>query len=135
MNKLSVYTDGACSGNPGPAGIGVLLYYKGSRKEISNYIGEATNNIAELTAIKVGLSCLTKFDLRTTVYTDSKYCIGMLAGNWKGTKNLELIAEIKEILTKFSDLRFQWIKGHSGNHGNEVADRLATNAIERIKNK
>ena len=78
QDAISIYTDGACSGNPGPAGIGVVMYYKGHRKEISRYIGLATNNIAELEAIKTGLEAVRNRSLPVLLYTDSSYSLGLL---------------------------------------------------------
>jgi ribonuclease HI len=77
MSEIHVFTDGACSGNPGPAGVGVVLYYNEHKKEISKFIGNATNNIAELTAIKIGLEAIksTYRNLPVIIYTDSAYSL------------------------------------------------------------
>ncbi|MCK5348909.1 MAG: hypothetical protein KAJ25_05940, partial [Desulfobacula sp.] len=77
-NCIKIYTDGASSGNPGPSGIGILLIYGENKKEISKYIGMATNNIAELTAIKVALEELKRVDLPVRIFSDSSYSIGLL---------------------------------------------------------
>jgi len=130
-NCIKIYTDGASSGNPGPSGIGVLLIYGENKKQISEYIGKATNNIAELTAIKVGLQQLKRMDLPVRIFSDSSYSIGLLTKNWKPLKNQELFIEIKALMNKFSDLDFIKVKGHSGNKENEVADFLATSAIKK----
>lgn len=130
-NCIKIYTDGASSGNPGPSGIGVLLVYGENKKEISRYIGSATNNIAELTAIKVALEELKRADLPVRLFSDSSYSIGLLTKNWKPKKNQELISEIKALMGKFSDLVFIKVKGHSGIKENEVADYLATSAIKK----
>ena len=128
---IKVYTDGASSGNPGPSGIGVLFLYGENRKEISFFIGRATNNKAELTAIKVGLEELKRFDLPVRVFSDSSYAIGLLAKGWKAKANQDLVFEIRSLMTKFSDLSFIKVKGHSGIKENEVADFLATSAIKK----
>jgi ribonuclease HI len=128
---IHLYTDGACSGNPGPAGIGVVLRYGEQRKEISEYIGEATNNIAELLAIQKGLSAVKKKNLPVRVYTDSGYSFGVLSLNWKPKKNTELIAAIRKTMTAFKDLKIIKVRGHCGVAENERADHLATSAIAR----
>ncbi len=130
---VHVYTDGASSGNPGPSGIGVLLRYGDHEKEISTYIGIATNNIAELEAIRVGLSLIRNPALPVRVYTDSSYAQGLLAKGWKASKNKELVADIRKILSEFHDIVFVKVKGHSGDAGNERVDGLATDAIAREK--
>lgn len=129
-NKIHVYTDGACSGNPGPAGIGIYMEYGDNVKEISKYIGESTNNIAELMAIKVGLETLTKRDVPVVVYSDSQYCIGLLSQGWKAKANKELVAETRQLVDEFTDIEFVKVKGHSGHVGNERVDKLAVSAYE-----
>lgn len=128
---IRIHTDGACSGNPGPAGIGVVMQYQQHEKEISRYIGTATNNIAELEAIKTALQSVKNTDLPVIVFTDSRYALGLLTKGWKATKNLQLIRQIKELTRKFKNLRFYKIKGHAGHPENERADRLAVAAIEK----
>ena len=128
---IHVYTDGACSGNPGPSGIGVLLRYGFHEKEISTYIGIATNNIAELEAIRAGLSLIRKTSLPVCVHTDSSYAIGLLAKGWKAKKNQDLVAGIRKMVSVFKDISFVKVKGHSGDEGNERVDKLATDAIAR----
>jgi len=135
-NRIDIYTDGACSGNPGPAGIGVVLLYNNHQKEISKFIGDATNNIAELTAIKEGLEAIKDSSRRipVVVYTDSSYCYGLLTKDWKPKKNIELVMEIRQLTTQFSYLGFKKVKGHADNPGNNRADELATKAVETRKN-
>lgn len=130
-NCIKIFTDGASSGNPGPSGIGILLIYGENKKEISKYIGKATNNIAELTAIKTALEELKRNDLPIRIFSDSSYSIGLLTKNWEPKKNQELVFEIKALMNKFSDLAFIKVRGHSGIKENEVADFLATSAIEK----
>lgn len=128
---IRIYTDGACSGNPGPAGIGVVMQYQQHEKEISRYIGTATNNIAELEAIKVGLQSVKNKNLPVVVFTDSNYALGLLANGWKATQNLQLIQDIKDLTVKFKNFRFVKIKAHAGHPENERANRLAVEAIEK----
>lgn len=131
-NRIDIYTDGACSYNPGPAGAGVVLVYKEHKKEISHYIGQATNNIAELTAIKLGLEAVKKShrNIPTVVYTDSQYCHGMFTKDWHPKANTELIMEIKRLILEFRYIGFKWVRGHNGNKYNELADQLAVKAVK-----
>ena len=132
-DAVYIYTDGASSGNPGPSGIGVFLRFEDHEKEISKYIGTATNNVAELEAIRTGLSAVKNTDLPVRVFTDSSYAYGVLVNGWKARKNQEIIKSIKQMLSKFRDLKFFKVKGHAGIEGNERADLLATSAIEEGK--
>ncbi len=130
---IVIYTDGACTGNPGPAGIGAALYFKNSHKnlEISEYLGEGTNNIAELTAILRALQKIPP-ELRSQkigVFTDSSYSIGVLSKGWKAKANQQLIATTKQLLEDFSQLQFVKVKGHAGIPENELCDELARLAI------
>ena len=130
-DKICVFTDGASSGNPGPSGIGVVLRYEEHEKEISQFIGHATNNIAELKAIDAGLSALKNRDIPVRLFTDSKYAYGLLMLNWKPKKNQQLVESIKKKMIEFKDLKIIKVKGHSGHPGNEKADYLATSAIKK----
>ncbi len=121
-NCVSIYTDGASSGNPGPSGIGVLLLYRENRKEISEYIGEATNNIAELTAIHRALCALKRQDLPVRIFSDSSYAVGLLTQEWKPRINQDLVNEIKTMMRGYTDIALIKVKGHSGIKENEVAD-------------
>ena len=129
-DKICLFTDGASSGNPGPSGIGVLMRYGEHTKEISNYIGHATNNIAELKAIEAGLAALKNTDIPVRLFTDSKYAYGLLVLNWKARKNQLVVESIKKIMQRFQDLKIIKVKGHSGHPENERADYLATSAIK-----
>lgn len=134
-NAIHVWTDGACSGNPGPAGLGVVIVGDGpSQREISEYLGEATNNIAELTAILRGLESVSDTTRPVLVYSDSAYSIGLLTQSWKAKKNVELVAELREVCRRFSDLRFIKVLAHSGIALNERVDQLAVGAISRRGN-
>lgn len=132
---VEIYVDGACSPNPGVGGIGVVLLYNGHEKELSENIGESTNNIAELTSIKRGLESIKPEcrDLPILIYTDSGYCFGLFAKHWNASKNQELVLEIKTLLKKFKKVTFIKVKGHSSNQGNIRADRLAVAARTRGK--
>ncbi len=129
-DTVCIFTDGASSGNPGPSGVGVLLKYGEHEKEISKYIGIATNNIAELEAIKTGLLELKKTDMPVRIFTDSSYACGLLALGWKAKKNKALVKAILETISKFKDLKLIKVKGHAGHTENERADFLATSAIK-----
>lgn len=130
-DSINVYTDGASSGNPGPSGIGVYLSFGKHEKEISEYIGSATNNIAELEAIRRALSEIKNRELPVKIFSDSSYAIGLITLGWKPKKNQELVAEIKKLVSKFRKIDFVKVEGHSGIPGNERADKLATGAIEK----
>jgi len=128
---ICIYTDGASSGNPGPSGIGIVLRFGKLEKEISKYIGIATNNIAELEAIRTGLSAIKSTKLPVRIFTDSMYAYGVLTLGWKARKNQGIINSIKNTLLKFNDLKFIKVKGHAGHEENERADFLATSAIKK----
>jgi ribonuclease HI len=130
-DPIIAYTDGACSGNPGPAGVGVVLVCGDKRREISSYLGEGTNNIAELTAILAALEAIKDRKREVTVITDSSYAIGVLSKGWKAKANVELIAKMRALIAEFTQLRFQWVKGHAGHVENERCDELARDAVKR----
>jgi ribonuclease HI len=109
-NVMHVFTDGACSGNPGPAGAGAVLHYNGEECNLFKYLGNATSNIAELSAIKMALEII-KSESQVRIYTDSNYCIGVLSKNWKAKVNVELIRNIKTMLKNFKSIQFIKIKG------------------------
>ena len=127
---VRIYTDGASSGNPGPSGIGAVLEYGDHTKEISKYIGQATNNIAELEAIRAGLLELKVKDLPVRIYTDSSYAHGVLSLGWKPKKNVKVIAAIRQLMAAFCDVKLIKVKGHAGHRQNERADDLARSAIK-----
>lgn len=131
---ICIYTDGASSGNPGPSGIGVVLRFGKHEKEISKYIGIATNNIAELEAIRTGLLAIKNTEIPVRIFTDSRYAYGVLTLGWKARKNQKLIKSIKNILLIFKDRKIIKIKGHAGHEENERADFLATSAIRKTIN-
>lgn len=126
---IQAWTDGACTGNPGPCGYGVVLHGEHFCTEVSQYIGRGTNNIAELLAIGVAIELTEQHEGLVEVHTDSNYCIGVLTKGWKAKANQELIRWIKG-LAKGRSLRFVKVKGHAGIPLNERADVLATSAVE-----
>lgn len=133
-NMIQIYTDGACYKNPGPAGAGVLLRYNGHEKRISKFLGNATNNIAELTAIKLALEAVTDRSKPVMIYSDSQYSIGVVSNpDWNPKKNKELIKEIKDLIVSFECVDFEWVKAHSGIEGNEIVDELAVRAYKTKK--
>jgi ribonuclease HI len=133
-NAIHVWTDGACSGNPGRAGLGVVIVGDGPQREISEYLGDATNNIAELSAILRGLEAIEDRTRPVIVYSDSAYSIGLLTQNWKAKKNVELVEELRALCRQFTDLRFVKVLAHSGISLNERVDQLAVAAIQRRGN-
>jgi ribonuclease HI len=123
------YTDGACSGNPGPAGSGVVLVAPGGKMhEGLEYLGEATNNVAELTAILRALEWIPTDARAIVVHTDSQYAIGVLQKGWKAKANGELVARAKHVV-QTRGARLVYVPGHQGVPLNERADELAREAI------
>ncbi len=127
---IEIHTDGACSGNPGPCGYGVIIRDGFDYLEISQSLGHGTNNIAELTAIKVALESVEDPSRPVHLYTDSSYCIGVLTKGWKAKANRSLILSIRELMEDFEDLELRKVKGHSGDPLNERADDLATSSLK-----
>ena len=142
MEEVIIYTDGACSGNPGPGGWGSILMYKDTKKEISGGCKNTTNNIMELTAVVEALKLL-KYKCKVKIYSDSAYVVNAFNQKWiygwmkKGwvnaskepVKNKEIWQELYE-LTKAHDVEFIKVKGHSDNEYNNRCDELARNAIQ-----
>jgi ribonuclease HI len=131
IDTICIYTDGASAGNPGPSGIGIVLRFGKHEKEISKYIGVATNNIAELEAIRTGLLQLKNTELPVRIFTDSSYAHGVLSLGWKARKNKDIVRSIKKTISNFEDIKLIKVKGHVGIDGNERADFLATSAIKK----
>jgi ribonuclease HI len=133
-DAIVIYTDGACHGNPGPMGVGVVIRDKGELKEISEYLGQGTNNIAELTAIERALEWVPK-DARKRravhLHSDSSYAIGLLTKDWKPKANQELVARLRALAKTFARLTFIKVKGHAGVPDNERCDELANAAVLR----
>jgi len=145
MNRVTIYTDGACSGNPGPGGWGAVLLSGEHRKEISGGDPQTTNNRMELTAAIEALRAL-KMPSKVDLYTDSTYVkkgITEWIQNWKKNgwkrrsgrkllpvKNAELWREL-DLLVAEHDVTFHWVEGHAGNEENERCDELARGAIPR----
>ncbi len=127
--ELQVWTDGASSGNPGPSGAGAVLLFRDRKKEVSVFLGDTTNNVAELTAVRTALQLVRKRDLPVRVLTDSTYVIGVLTGAMKVKANAELVASIRAELADFPDLAFVKVDAHSGVTWNERADALAREAV------
>ena len=142
MDDVIIYTDGACSGNPGPGGWGSILMYKGNKKEISGGCDNTTNNIMEITAVIEALKLL-KFECSVKVYSDSAYVVNAFNNGWiynwkrnswktadkKPVKNRELWEELYA-LTKKHDVEFIKVKGHADNEFNNRCDELARNSIQ-----
>ena len=146
MKKITIYTDGACSYNPGPDGFGVVLLYNGHKKELSGYDPMTTNNRMELMAVITALECL-KESCEIDLYTDSKYVADAFNKNWiknwqrngwktaskKPVENqdlwLRLLAQVEK-----NQINWLWVKGHADNEYNERCDQLARKEIEsRLK--
>jgi len=140
---VELYTDGACQGNPGPGGWGVLLRYGGVEKELSGAEPATTNNRMELTAVIEALTAL-KRPCRVVLHTDSQYVQkgitewihGWKARGWKTAakapvKNVDLWKKLDEAVREH-EIRWVWVKGHAGHDGNERADALANKGVESL---
>jgi ribonuclease HI len=145
-NRVVIYTDGACRGNPGPGGWGVILSYASKQKTLNGFEAETTNNRMELTAAIEGLRALSR-SCDVDLNTDSKYVlqgINEWIDNWKANgwktaakkpvKNVDLWKLLdKQVLRHH--INWNWVKGHAGIEGNEEADRLANEAIDQMMEK
>ena len=144
MQRVEIFTDGACSGNPGSGGWGALLRCRDVEKELSGSEKETTNNRMELTAVINALKAL-KFPCNITIYTDSKYVmdgVNEWLPNWKqngwktankrtAVKNVDLWQELDGLLGEH-EIRWVWVKGHNGHPENERVDTLAREAIKAL---
>jgi ribonuclease HI len=143
MQKIVIYTDGGCRGNPGPGGWGAILEYGQHRKELKGYAEETTNNRMELTAAIEALSGITR-SCPVDLYTDSVYVrdgISKWMENWKknnwrtanrkAVKNKDLWQLLDE-LNATHNVDWHWVKGHSGHPGNDRADELANEAMDEL---
>lgn len=142
LKKIKIYTDGACSGNPGAGGWGAVLLFAGKEKRISGSAADTTNNRMEMMAVIEALKSL-KERCDVEIYTDSKYVMDGITTwiiNWKArgwktaakkpVKNEDLWRELDELVTQH-DMHWNWVKGHAGDKYNEIADELATGAVVR----
>lgn len=129
------YTDGACSGNPGPAGCGVVLVAPdGKMHEGLEYLGEATNNVAELTGILRAVEWAPVDAAALVVHTDSQYAIGVLQRGWKAKANQDLVLRTKRAMES-RGARLVYVPGHQGVALNERADELAREAVQTHKTR
>nr|WP_319487865.1 ribonuclease HI [uncultured Caproiciproducens sp.] len=145
MKRIEIYTDGACSGNPGPGGWGAVLRYNGTVKEISGGAADTTNNRMELSGVIEALRLL-KEPCEVLLFSDSKYVCDAITKGWakgwqknnwrksdkKPALNVDLWEALLALLDKHS-VTVQWVKGHAGHPENERCDRLAVAAIEKFK--
>lgn len=142
-DTVELFTDGACRGNPGPGGWGAILRFAGTEKVLSGGERDTTNNRMELTAAIEGLSAL-KRPCRVRLVTDSQYVMkgitewieGWKRREWRTAsrqpvKNVDLWRRLDEVVTGH-DVDWQWVKGHAGHEGNERADTVANEAIDRL---
>ena len=144
MKKVDIYTDGACSGNPGAGGYGAIIVYRGVEKEISGGCADTTNNRMELSAVIEALSALRE-PCEVTVTSDSKYVVNGMEKGWarswrargwrKSDGKAALNADLWQRLLALCEthrVSFVWIKGHAGHPYNERCDRLAVGEYEKI---
>ena len=143
MKTVIIYTDGACRGNPGPGGWGVLIEYGEMSKQLYGGDISTTNNKMELTAAIMALKEI-KEPCEIILYTDSKYVLqgieewihnwkkrGWRGANKKPVKNIDLWKELDELRDEHN-IKWNWVKGHSGDPGNETADMLANRGIDEL---
>jgi ribonuclease HI len=144
--KVSIWSDGACSGNPGPGGWGAILEWNGHRKELKGGEADTTNNRMELTAAIEALSAL-KAPSTVAFHTDSQYVKGGVTGWIKGwkkngwrtadrkpVKNIDLWRQL-DTLAAQHEIKWHWVKGHAGHNENERADELAREGMKPFKGK
>lgn len=138
--QITIYTDGACIGNPGPGGYGVVLQQGGKRREFSGGFARTTNNRMEIYAAIVGLQAL-KRPSKVTLYSDSKYLVNAVTEGWvqrwhanrwmrnkrDKAENADLWRQLLPLLEKH-EVTFRWVKGHAGDPANERCDKLANSA-------
>ena len=141
-STIIIYTDGACSKNPGEGGIGIYLKWKDTIKTISGYLKHTTNNQMELIAVIEALKAIKKENQKVIIYTDSKYVKDGLTlwlknwkkNNWKNSqkepvKNKSLW-ELLDYYTNLHQVTFEWVKGHSTNEINNLVDKIARESIQ-----
>ncbi len=145
LKNVTLYTDGACSGNPGPGGYGAILIFKGFEKEISGGELNTTNNKMEITAVVKGLEAI-KERCRVTVYSDSAYVVNAVEKGWikswknngwkkadkKPVKNVDLWERLLELMD-YHEVKFVKVKGHADNEYNNRCDRLAVKETNLLK--
>ncbi len=138
MSKITVYTDGAAKGNPGRGGYGVVMMSGVHKKELSEGFKNTTNNRMELMSVIVALETIKKENAHVEIFSDSKYVVDSVEKGWvfgwqkkgfKGKKNIDLWQRFLKIYPKHQ-VKFNWVKGHAGNHYNERCDELAVQAAE-----
>ena len=141
--KVTIYTDGACSGNPGPGGWGAVLIYNGVEKQISGFEAETTNNRMELTAAIIALETL-KYPCSVELWSDSTYLVNSIEKGWfySWQRNNWRNSQKKEVPNKdlwirlraqmdIHDVSFNWVEGHKGNKYNEICDKLAVSEYKK----
>lgn len=133
-NIIHIFTDGSAKRNPGQCGSACILLYNEYRKNMKKYLGYDTNNVAELTAIKMGLEAVKKEkrQIPIIIYSDSQYCIGVLSMNWRTKRNFSLIRDMKILIEKFDNIQFKKVKAHNGVKYNEEVDKLAKEAASGV---
>lgn len=138
MKEITIYTDGSSRGNPGPGGYGTVMIYKQFKKELGEGFRRTTNNRMELLAVIKGLEAIKEPGWNVLVYSDSKYVVDAVDKGWvfdwekkyfKGKKNEDLWRKFLHEYRKHK-VRFQWVKGHAGNPGNERCDEIATQCAD-----
>lgn len=143
VDRLYIYTDGSSLGNPGPGGWGVVMKFRHKVKELSGSEKFTTNNRMELLAVIEALEAIKTTKYPVEVYSDSRYVIDSITKGWLwnwskkpnfgGKKNEDLWRRFLKIYPNFSDIKFNWVKGHNGHPENERCDELATSESKKFK--
>ncbi len=138
MKIIQIYTDGACSGNPGPGAYAVIMKFNDREKILTEGFRKTTNNRMELLSVIVALEKITTDKYPVEIYSDSKYVIDSITKGWvfnwvktnfKGKKNEDLWKRFLEVENKF-DITYHWVKGHNGHPENERCDQIAVDSIK-----
>ena len=123
-NAIVIHTDGACKGNPGPGGWGAVIEQNGGQLQLSGGEPQTTNNRMEMTAVIKGLEAVDPA-ASVLISSDSTYVVNTMTKGWKRKANHDLWNQL-DALVRNRDVSWQWVRGHNGDRGNELADRLAT---------
>ena len=140
QEKFEIYIDGSCKPtNPGPTGCAAVLVINGKATEATgHFLGNGTNNTAELMAFDTALNLIAeheRIDKVNTIFTDSNYVVGLFSKNWKAKENKELVSRIKDKYSQYIHTSVIWVKAHAGLEWNELADKIAKESIDNMLKK
>lgn len=132
MDSVAIWTDGACSGNPGPCGIGIIIRNAAKEQKISKFLGYGTNIIAELTAVAEALEAISRSESIVKLYTDSNHVMGLFGG-WKMKAHLQLVNKIRQLARECHSFTPIKVEAHASNKMNNLCDKLARKAVKTRK--